>query len=55
MIFKAKGHVAPVETLLSGMSYTKTKTHNHINEEILKMFTIIRNDLQDPFLIQKKI
>ena len=30
MIFKIKGHVAPVEILFSGMSYTMTKTHNHI-------------------------
>jgi hypothetical protein len=45
MIFKIKGHAVPVETLISGMSYTKTKTCNCRNVEILKMFTIIRNDL----------
>ena len=45
VIFKIKGHAAPVETLFSGMSYTKTKTCNHMNVENLKMFTMIRNDL----------
>ena len=45
MIFKMKGHAAPVESLFSGMSYTKTKTCNHMNVENLKMFTMIRNDL----------
>ena len=45
MIFKMKGHAAPVETLFSGMSYTKTKTHNCMNVENLKMFTMMRNDL----------
>ena len=45
MIFKIKGHDAPVESLISGMSYTKTKTCNHMNVENLKMFTMIRNDL----------
>ena len=45
MIFRMKGHAAPVESLFSGMSYTKTKTCNHMNVENLKMFTMIRNDL----------
>ena len=45
MIFKMKGHAAPVESLLSGVSYTKTKTCNRMNVENLKMFTMIRNDL----------
>ena len=45
MIFKMKGHAAPVESLFSGMSYTKTKTCNRMNVENLKMFTMIRNDL----------
>ena len=45
MIFKMKGHAAPVETLFSGMSYTKTKTCNSMSVENLKMFTIIRIDL----------
>ena len=45
MIFKVKGHAKLVETLVSGMSYTKTKTRNHMNVENLKMFTMIRNDL----------
>ena len=40
MIFKMKGHAAPVESLFSGMSYTKTKakTCNRMNVENLKMF-----------------
>ena len=45
MIFKMKGHAAPVESLFSGMSYTKTKTCNHMNMENLNMFIMIRNDL----------
>ena len=45
MIFKINGHAAPVESLISGMSYTMTKTHNRMNVETLKMFTLIRNDL----------
>ena len=45
MIFKIKGHAAPVETLFSGMSYTKTQTCNCTNVENLNMFTMIRNDL----------
>ena len=45
MIFKMKGHAAPVESLFSGMSYTKTKTCNRMNVENLKMFTMIRKDL----------
>ena len=45
MLFKVKGHAAPVETLFSGMSYTKTKTRNRMNVENLKMFTMIRKDL----------
>jgi hypothetical protein len=45
MIFKMKGHAAPVKTLFSGMSYTKTKTCNCMNVENLKMFNMIRNDL----------
>ena len=45
MIFKIKVHAAPVETLFSGMLYTKAKTCNHMNVENLKMFTMIRNDL----------
>jgi hypothetical protein len=44
MIFKMKGHDAPVESLFSGMSYTKTKTFNCMNLENLKMFTMIRKD-----------
>ena len=44
MMFKMKGHTTPVESLFSGMSYTKTKTCNPMNVEILKMFTMIRND-----------
>jgi hypothetical protein len=44
-IFKIKGHAVPVETLFSGMSYTMTKTYNHMNVENLKMLTMIRNDL----------
>jgi hypothetical protein len=43
MIFKIKGHAAPVESLFSGISYTKTC--NRIYVEILKMSTMIRNDL----------
>ena len=35
MIFEMKGLAAPVETLFSGMSYTKTKTCNHMNVENL--------------------
>ena len=31
MIFRMKGHTAPVESLFSGMSYTKTKTCNCMN------------------------
>ena len=45
MTFKLKGHAAPVETLFSEMSYTKTKTRNRINVDNLKMFTMIRKDL----------
>ena len=45
MIFKMKGHAAPVETLFSGMSYTKTKICICMNVENLKMSTMIRNDL----------
>ena len=45
MIFKMKGHAAPVESLFSGMSYTKTKTCNHMNMENLNMFIMIRNYL----------
>ena len=45
VIFKIKGHAAPVETLFSGMSYPKTKTCNHISVENLKMYTMMRNDL----------
>ena len=45
MIFKIKGHAVPVEKLFSGMSYTKTKTCNHINVENLKMSSTIRNNL----------
>ena len=45
MIFKVKGHAAPVESLFSGMSYAKTKTLSCMNLENLKMFTMIRNDL----------
>jgi hypothetical protein len=45
IIFKMKGHAAPVESLFSGISYTKTKTCNCMNVENLKMFTMIRNDL----------
>ena len=45
MIFKMKGHAAPVESLISGMSYTKKKTCNRMNVENLKMNTVIRNDL----------
>ena len=45
MIFKIKGHAVPVETLFSGMSYTKTKTCNCMNVENLKMSSMIRNDL----------
>ena len=45
IIFKIKGHAVPVERLFSGMSYTVTKTHNHMNVENLKIFTMIRNDL----------
>ena len=45
MIFKIKLNAAPVETLFSGMSYTKTKTHNCMNVENLKMSNTIRNDL----------
>ena len=45
MIFKMKGHAAPVESLFSGMSDTKTKTCNCMNMENLKMFIMIRNDL----------
>ena len=45
MIFKIKGHAAPVETLFSGMYYKKTNTHNFMNVENLKMFTMIRNGL----------
>ena len=45
MIFKIKGHAAPVESLFSGMSYTKTKTFNCMIMENLKMFTMISNDL----------
>ena len=45
MIFKMKGHAAPVESLFSGMSYTKTKTCNHMNMENLNMFIMIRNVL----------
>jgi hypothetical protein len=41
MKFKIKGHAARVEALFSGMSYTKTKTCNHMNVENLKMFTMI--------------
>ena len=33
MIFKIKGHAAPVGTLFSGMSYTMTKTCNCMNVE----------------------
>ena len=44
MIFKIKGHAVPLETLLSGISYTKTKNCNCLNVENLKMFTMIRND-----------
>ena len=42
MIFRMKGHAAPIESLFSGMSYTKTKTCNHMNVENLKMFTMIQ-------------
>ena len=45
MIFKVKGHAKLVETLFSGMSYTKTKTPKCMNVENLKMLTMIRNDL----------
>ena len=45
MIFRMKGHAAPIETLFSGMSYTKTKTCNCMNVENLKMSNTIRNDL----------
>ena len=45
MIFKMKGHAAPVESLFSGMSDTKTKTCNCMNMENLKMFIMIRNNL----------
>ena len=45
MIFKMKGHAAPVESLFSDISYTKTKICICVNVENLKMFTIIRNDL----------
>ena len=45
MIFKMKGHAAPVESLFSGMLYTKAKTCNCMNVENLKMYTMIRNDL----------
>ena len=45
MIFKIKGHAVAVETLFSGMSYTKTKTCNHMNMENLNMFIMIRNYL----------
>ena len=31
MIFRMKGHAAPIESLFSGMSYTKTKTCNRMN------------------------
>ena len=50
MIFKIKGHAAPVETLFSGMPYTKTKpkTWNCLNVENLKMFTMRRNDMARP-------
>ena len=44
MIFKIKLNAAPVETLFSGMSYTKTKTPNCMNVEHSKMFTMIKND-----------
>ena len=42
MIFKMKGHAAPVESLFSGMLYTKTKTRNRMNVENLKMCTMIQ-------------
>ena len=45
VIFKIKGHAAPVETLFSGMPYTKTKTRNQMNVKNLKKFTMIRNGL----------
>jgi hypothetical protein len=45
MIFKIKGHAAPVESLFSGISYTKTKTCNCIYVENLKISTMIRNGL----------
>jgi hypothetical protein len=45
MIFKIKGHAAPVEILFSGISYTKTKTCNCMNVENFNMSTMIRNDL----------
>ena len=50
VIFKIKGHAAPVETLFSGMPYTKTKpkTWNCLNVENLKMFTMRRNDMARP-------
>ena len=46
VIFKMKGHAAPVEALFSGMSYTKTCSC--MNVENLKMFTMRRNDLARP-------
>ena len=45
VIFKIKGHAAPVESLFSGKPYAKTKTCNHISVENLKMYTMMRNDL----------
>ena len=45
IIFKFKGHAVPVETLFTGMSYTKTKACNCMNVENLEMFTLIRKDL----------
>ena len=44
MIFRMKGHAAPVESLFSGMSYTKTKTCNCMNVENLKMSSKMKLD-----------
>jgi hypothetical protein len=45
MIFKIKGHDAPVESFFFGKYYTMTKTCNRMNMKDWKMFTMIRNDL----------
>jgi hypothetical protein len=45
-VFKLKGHGAPVETLFSSLSYTKTKTRNRITPSNLKTIAVVRSHLK---------